>query len=54
MYDGVIRDEYAAHCKSGGWLIALDLQKNVNWYCTKMQETDYMADVHTAQWNVMG
>lgn len=53
-YGGVMRTERAARCRRRGEFTSSGLQRDAGWFCTKMQETDYVADLHVAQWDALG
>ena len=52
-YGGVMGNEQAAHCGSRGQFTSSGLQRDADCLCTKMQETDYVADLHVAQWDAL-
>lgn len=49
----VMRNEQAAPCRSQGEFTSSGLQRDADWFCTKLQETDYVADLHEAQWDAL-
>lgn len=50
-YGGVMRTERAPHCRRrrGRAFTSSGLQRDAGWFCTKMQETHYVTDLHAAQ-----
>lgn len=52
-YGEVIKNEQVTCCRRWGQFAASGLQRNANWLCTKMPETDYVADLHAAQWDAL-
>lgn len=52
-YGGIRRNEQAAHCRGWGQFTSSGSQRDADWFCTKMQGTDYVANLHEAQWDAL-